>query len=224
MSEVSEKSKLAAKHHRNRCLPPREAGTVSHGTLRIQDLTRCFMDYIHKYNYDAWAIIIHDIKLSWETFNQDYAFSEMMCDVMGLDGYRMGLSLVDDDLWWDTDDASTILNEDIWQAMDDIAPPGTSFGAHEGDGSDFGFWPNEDSESNPKEMAHFFIGGEHCFIYLCEGEDGAYYDIYMGKTHINFGNPWFCDGCGVPTIEEIREAVDLMASKSQRLEPKDENE
>jgi hypothetical protein len=126
--------------------------SVSHGTHRTQDLIPCFMDYIYKYNYDAWTTIIHDIKLSWENstnpIDGSVTFSEMMIDVVGLDGYRYGLSLDDDDLWWDTEDASTILNEDIWQAMDQIAPPGTSFGAHEGDGSDFGFWEQEDSDES----------------------------------------------------------------------------
>lgn len=30
--------------------------------------------------------------------------------------------------------------EDLYVALDDVAPAGYHFGAHEGDGADFGFW------------------------------------------------------------------------------------
>ena len=32
--------------------------------------------------------------------------------------------------------------EDLYVALDDVAPMGYHFGAHEGDGADFGFWEN----------------------------------------------------------------------------------
>ena len=34
--------------------------------------------------------------------------------------------------------------EDLYELLNDLAPEGTSFGAHEGDGSDFGFWTHEE--------------------------------------------------------------------------------
>jgi hypothetical protein len=35
---------------------------------------------------------------------------------------------------------SIVLNDEIWDAMNEIAPDGYYFGAHEGDGADYGFW------------------------------------------------------------------------------------
>jgi hypothetical protein len=34
--------------------------------------------------------------------------------------------------------------EDLYELLNELAPEGTSFGAHEGDGSDFGFWTHEE--------------------------------------------------------------------------------
>lgn len=45
----------------------------------------------------------------------------------------------DDHLWWESEEADWVL-EEFFDRLSDLAPPGTQFGAHEGDGSDFGFW------------------------------------------------------------------------------------
>ena len=37
---------------------------------------------------------------------------------------------------------SEVLDE-LYQALNDEAPDGHYFGAHEGDGAEFGFWPTE---------------------------------------------------------------------------------
>ena len=46
--------------------------------------------------------------------------------------------------WWDSEDASWLLNETLFEALNDGAPDGFVFGAHEGNGSDFGFWEDEE--------------------------------------------------------------------------------
>jgi len=46
----------------------------------------------------------------------------------------------DDSEWWDSEDAHWYL-EGLFDALNDLAPEGYYFGSHEGNGSDYGFWP-----------------------------------------------------------------------------------
>lgn len=53
------------------------------------------------------------------------------------------------------DEVSWYLAEDLWEAMDDIAPEGCYFGASEGDGADFGFWRTSEDLTCPECGAEF---------------------------------------------------------------------
>lgn len=49
-------------------------------------------------------------------------------------------------VFWDSDECIYIINE-LFDSLNSYAPDGYYFGAHEGDGSDFGYWEsNEDDE------------------------------------------------------------------------------
>ena len=52
----------------------------------------------------------------------------------------------DEDDWWDGEECSFFLNEVLFDVLNDYAPNGYYFGAHEGDGSDFGYWEIIDTE------------------------------------------------------------------------------
>lgn len=104
-------------------------GTISHGTLRTVDLVEAFVDALsgiieYGLGSDAPEDVRHvgylherlgDIERRVEASN-DYATSE--------DSVY--------DLEW------------LMDTLQEFAPAGTYFGAHVGDGSDFGFWPDWD--------------------------------------------------------------------------------
>ena len=50
-----------------------------------------------------------------------------------------GLNLIEDHPWWASDECHEVTS-DLFSALDDLAPDGVYFGAHPGDGADFGFW------------------------------------------------------------------------------------
>lgn len=101
---------------------PKE-GTLIHGTLRSVDLIDTYVEAVKdtpEYNR---------MKKS-----SDSALREAL--------QNLGEDYDENAPFWDTDDAA-ILADDLADILDSHAPAGTYFGAHPGDGSDFGFWPEE---------------------------------------------------------------------------------
>lgn len=97
-----------------------EPGSVSHGTLRTQDLLEAFTAELKRLRPEH--------KLLAEAERRIAAFSVVP------------LFPADDE------DASWLVIEGLMDALNECAPDGHYFGAHEGDGSDFGFWPVPDEE------------------------------------------------------------------------------
>ncbi len=96
-------------------------GTVIHGTMRPQDLIPAFLNVLRKIAPDAYAqMIVSGGPIP--AYVQD-------------DG--------DSSDWWNGDDAAALL-EGLFDTLDEHAPEGHYFGAHPGDGSDYGFWPSEE--------------------------------------------------------------------------------
>ena len=89
-------------------------GTVSHGTMRPEDLIPDFLWELEHLNKDAAEKI--------ETDYPEYTDAE------------------EDSDFWDED--ATYMLEALFDALNEQAPAFCYFGATEGDGSDYGFWPN----------------------------------------------------------------------------------
>ena len=102
--------------------------SLSHGTLRQEDLIPSFMDFLQNVKK------ICDIQKEVDNVQKEVDELEFE-EAPGYSGpYYKNL-----------EDADYILNEDIVYLLDSIAPKFTYFGSTLGDGADFGFWTDEDS-------------------------------------------------------------------------------
>ena len=99
-------------------------GSVSHGTLLTVDLLDTFadeLDLLVNRNAKAWR--------SDEGGKRRDKYLNLISDARDADPDR---------------ETSAELVADLMDALQEFAQPGVSFSAHMGDGSDFGFWPNEE--------------------------------------------------------------------------------
>jgi hypothetical protein len=60
--------------------------------------------------------------------------------------YQDEITHLEQGLWPDADRLGFLM-EELFDALDDAAPQGYHFSAHEGDGSDFGFWQNDEEDA-----------------------------------------------------------------------------
>ena len=110
-------------------------GTIIQATMRSEDLIPAFID--------ALSVAIDDHSLScgnqnliccanYGAITENLGAMERRAKVAG---------------YYDSDDAGYDL-EFLTDALDAYAPQGCYFGAHPGDGSDFGFWKTEDNDDD----------------------------------------------------------------------------
>lgn len=114
-------------------IKPASIGSISHGTLRTEDLLSAFASELE------WQI-----NRNGEYFSQPehFAFRNKLCNLVGeaQDAWNEdGETLQDEDL------ASEMVNELQDVLSNNFAPMYGYFGSHEGDGSDFGYWVNIDT-------------------------------------------------------------------------------
>lgn len=101
-------------------------GTIIHGTLATQDLLIAFADALERYGEDH----PQNYELSREARKHASVLNDSTVDIEAIN--------------W----GSELLN-DLFDALDEIAAKyELTFSAHEGDGSDFGFWPIPESDEN----------------------------------------------------------------------------
>lgn len=101
-----------------------EPGTLVQATLREEDLIPAFTAELERLNPER----AEEIKRMYpnEYWAIDYANS-----------YNAPIPAIADS------EMGYLLNEVLFDALDELAPDGMYFGSHPGDGSDFGFWEYE---------------------------------------------------------------------------------
>ena len=99
---------------------------LNHGTLRSEDLIIAFMEFLQ------------NVKLECEIEKE---VNEIQNEIDKLEYEDIGYGTN----YKDQETASYILNEDIWNLLNDIAPEFSYFSSSEGDGASFGFWTNEEA-------------------------------------------------------------------------------
>jgi hypothetical protein len=106
-------------------------GSISHGTMRSQDLIPCFVGVLTEHQHTNASYFQEEwnkMEKQEEYFNDPenpFTYEEEQLHMVSM---------------------SMLLNEEIFDAMDELSPRGYYFGAHEGDGSDYGFWPSIQEE------------------------------------------------------------------------------
>ena len=101
---------------------PEKNTSIIHATMRTQDLIPAFLEELARAAPENYA------QLLTGTFG-------------AIPAYVMDEG--EDSLWWSSDNAAYLL-DDLFDALDQAAPEGCYFGAHPGDGSDYGYWEVEE--------------------------------------------------------------------------------
>jgi len=104
-------------------------GSVSEGTLREENLISAFADELSYY--------LKRLRLSRD---QRKRFADLIRDASG----QVEVLNSERDFDHDRDDAGELVDQ-LVDALNEIAPPYCYFGAIEGDGADFGFWPHSEA-------------------------------------------------------------------------------
>jgi len=102
-------------------------GTVSHGTLRQQDLLRSFANKLMAMQEDTPSSTVRDL------FNEAHNAAYYLDRQEGIDSPFADIRI----------EGAHYTIEKLTDMLDDMAPEGWYFGTLEGDASDFGFWPVE---------------------------------------------------------------------------------
>lgn len=118
-------------------------GSVSHGTLRPEDLIPAFLDTLESLVV-GWMLTVSGPQ---SDRRRDAHHAKELLKAIGRIEER-----ADRDSYYteDWDDTASDL-EYLTNRLNEFAPPYCYFGAHPGDGSDFGFWLYEDWQQQAKD-------------------------------------------------------------------------
>src|SRR5690606_1610377 len=105
--------------------------SLSHGTHRTIDLYDAFMSFLQEHDPET----AEKIKTQFTDIIQEL---EIVIESQRSDAQKNGMVSI-----YEYVQDEEFLIADLFDALDAIAPEGSYFGAHPGDGSDFGFWQHE---------------------------------------------------------------------------------
>ena len=117
--------------------PKIHIGSISHGTLRTEDLLPAFIDELTRLG---------------GTLPGDLECVKHM-EYTNLPSYATSAPEDEDNPFWQSEDAMWDM-EALTDALQECCPPFVYFGAHPGDGSDFGFWPDMEALEEALRFAH----------------------------------------------------------------------
>lgn len=144
-------------------------GSVIHGTLRTEHLILAFLEELEAIDRDKADSF-------WGRIPAE-AFEDL------------------EDDWWSSEEAYWLL-EELFDTLNEFAPPFTYFGALEGDGSDFGFWVDRHSlqeaiengevlkveelpDNVPEEYEYVAVVTDHGNVTLYQRSwDGALHEVW----------------------------------------------
>ena len=104
-----------------------QLGSISTGTLRTEDLIPAFTYTMGELTHDPVS-------------NTSKYPTEAMAKL-----WDEAIHLIGTDQWWTLDPEDSGVDDllnDLTDALDELCPPFVYFGTLEGDGADFGFWPD----------------------------------------------------------------------------------
>lgn len=104
-----------------------EGFSLIHGTMNQKDLIPAFIEFIN--NIDPEKA---------EELNKKYPEMEKALKELAEDSYK-------EISYFGSEECSYFLNEVLFDILDSYSPENFYFGSHPGDGSDFGYWKNEDN-------------------------------------------------------------------------------
>ena len=102
-----------------------QPGTLIEGTTRHQDLIPAFLAELQRIDPVGYDSIVRD--------------------TYPIPGYVERSYNPPTHEWWYSDEAYDLLTR-LFADLDNASPAGHYFGAHPGDGADFGYWPINDEE------------------------------------------------------------------------------
>jgi len=102
----------------------------------VENLKRIVDSYLPKTLDNTWK----NTTISWGTMVSEDIVDKILTFAIEIDDEK--LQELCDEFFEEEDEEiqDYILNEDIWDYMNEIAPEGCYFGGSEGDGCDYGFW------------------------------------------------------------------------------------